>query len=201
MILEVCWDGLWTLSSRLSQFHGHCSWLVCEVALNFFMKLVPSEDLRFSAINHVQSGFAIVLAQVLMSSNVTKPFYNAWRSCCCCCCTIWRLILKVATSSFQSTLWHASIFFEMYGTWTCMHMSLVSLSTNNHYLLISRIGTTRTKNDITNVLKGALRMDQEPCPWKFKGPWKSFKGHIERTKILLCNWWTLKPSVKRQLPC
>ena len=33
MILEVCWDGLWTLSFRLSQFHGHGSWLTWEVAL------------------------------------------------------------------------------------------------------------------------------------------------------------------------
>ena len=34
MILEVCWDELWTLSFGLSQFHGHGSWLVCEVALS-----------------------------------------------------------------------------------------------------------------------------------------------------------------------
>ena len=33
MILEVSWDGLWTLSFGLSQFHGHGSWLVCEVAV------------------------------------------------------------------------------------------------------------------------------------------------------------------------
>ena len=33
MILEVRWDGLWTLSFGLSQFHGHGSWLVCEVAV------------------------------------------------------------------------------------------------------------------------------------------------------------------------
>ena len=33
MMLEVSWDGLWTLSFGLSQFHGHGSWLVCEVAL------------------------------------------------------------------------------------------------------------------------------------------------------------------------
>jgi hypothetical protein len=33
MILEVCWDSLWTLSFGLSQFHGHRSWVVCEVAL------------------------------------------------------------------------------------------------------------------------------------------------------------------------
>ena len=34
MILEVFWDGLWTLSFGISQFHGHGSWLACEVALN-----------------------------------------------------------------------------------------------------------------------------------------------------------------------
>ena len=31
--LEVPWDGLWTLSFGLSQFHGHGSWLMLEVAL------------------------------------------------------------------------------------------------------------------------------------------------------------------------
>jgi hypothetical protein len=30
---EVWWDGLGTLSFGLSQFHGHGSWLACEVAL------------------------------------------------------------------------------------------------------------------------------------------------------------------------
>ena len=29
IISEVSWDGLWTLSFGLSQFHGHSSWLVC----------------------------------------------------------------------------------------------------------------------------------------------------------------------------
>jgi len=33
MSLEVSWDGLWTLSFGLSQFHGLDSWVVCEVAL------------------------------------------------------------------------------------------------------------------------------------------------------------------------
>jgi hypothetical protein len=33
MIMEVCWHALWTLSFGLSQFYGHGSWLVCEVAL------------------------------------------------------------------------------------------------------------------------------------------------------------------------
>ena len=40
MILEVCLDGLWTLSFGLSKFHGHGSWLVCEVAL----KMDPISD-------------------------------------------------------------------------------------------------------------------------------------------------------------
>jgi hypothetical protein len=31
MILEVCWDGLGTLSFGLSQFHGHGSWLMSHV--------------------------------------------------------------------------------------------------------------------------------------------------------------------------
>ena len=35
MMLEVCWDGLWTLFYELSQFHGLGSWLVCEVTLRF----------------------------------------------------------------------------------------------------------------------------------------------------------------------
>jgi hypothetical protein len=43
-ILEVCWDGLWTLSFGLSQFHGHGSWLVCEVALiGLFLEARPCE--------------------------------------------------------------------------------------------------------------------------------------------------------------
>ena len=38
-MLEVCWDGLWTLSFGLSQFHSHGSWLVCEVALRLARNL------------------------------------------------------------------------------------------------------------------------------------------------------------------
>ena len=39
MMLEVSWDGLWTLLLGSQQFHGHGSWLECEVALNNNMKL------------------------------------------------------------------------------------------------------------------------------------------------------------------
>ena len=38
MILKVPWDSLWTLSFGLSQVHGHGFRLVCEVALNFFVR-------------------------------------------------------------------------------------------------------------------------------------------------------------------
>ena len=38
MILEVLWDGLWTLSFGLPQFHGHSSWLMCEVIMSFYDK-------------------------------------------------------------------------------------------------------------------------------------------------------------------
>ena len=34
MISEVSWDSLRTLSYGLSQFHGHNSWLMCEVVLS-----------------------------------------------------------------------------------------------------------------------------------------------------------------------
>ena len=34
MILEVYWNGLLDTSFGLSQFHGHGSWLVCELALS-----------------------------------------------------------------------------------------------------------------------------------------------------------------------
>ena len=39
MILGVPWDALWTFSFGLSQFHGHGSWLVCEVALRAALHL------------------------------------------------------------------------------------------------------------------------------------------------------------------
>ena len=46
MILEMCWDGFWTLSFGLSQFQGHGSWLVCEMALSglvFYFLMSPSK--------------------------------------------------------------------------------------------------------------------------------------------------------------
>ena len=43
MTLEVCWNGLWTRSFGLSQFHGHGSWLVCKMAfISYEPKMVCS---------------------------------------------------------------------------------------------------------------------------------------------------------------
>jgi hypothetical protein len=37
----VSWNSLWTLSFGLSQFNGHGSWLMCEVALSImYMQFV-----------------------------------------------------------------------------------------------------------------------------------------------------------------
>jgi hypothetical protein len=53
MILEVCWDGLWTLSLGLSQFHGHGSWLVCEVALSVPCVIHPKlRNINFHNVIH-----------------------------------------------------------------------------------------------------------------------------------------------------
>ena len=35
MILKASWNGLWILSFGFSQFHGHGSWLMCEVTLRW----------------------------------------------------------------------------------------------------------------------------------------------------------------------
>jgi hypothetical protein len=40
MILEVPWGSLWTISCGLSQFHGHSSWLMCEVSLSMEKELI-----------------------------------------------------------------------------------------------------------------------------------------------------------------
>ena len=56
MILEVCWDSLGTLSFGLSQFHGHGSWLVCEVALNTILNVVETGP-RLAGWAHAWTGY------------------------------------------------------------------------------------------------------------------------------------------------
>jgi hypothetical protein len=36
------WDGLWTFSFGVSQFHGHGSWLLCEVVPNIVFSVTNS---------------------------------------------------------------------------------------------------------------------------------------------------------------
>ena len=43
MILEVSWDGLWTLPFGLSQSHGHGSWLMCEVTLSMLLGIKDAQ--------------------------------------------------------------------------------------------------------------------------------------------------------------
>ena len=47
-----CWDGLWTLSFGLSQFYGHNSWLMCEVALNVKLTFFCHSKKKKPFINH-----------------------------------------------------------------------------------------------------------------------------------------------------
>ena len=51
MNLEVSWEGLWTISFGLSQFHGHSSWLMCEVALNNTMN---SQQFQIKQVGTIQ---------------------------------------------------------------------------------------------------------------------------------------------------
>ena len=46
VILEVCWDGLWTLS--FGSHNGHSTWLVCEVALTYMLWEESSHPLHGS---------------------------------------------------------------------------------------------------------------------------------------------------------
>jgi hypothetical protein len=55
MILEVCWDNLWALSFGPSLFHGHGSWLVCEVALIKEHKICKNNQRDGYYESHIQS--------------------------------------------------------------------------------------------------------------------------------------------------
>jgi hypothetical protein len=77
MILEVSWDGLWTLSFGLSQFHGHGSWLVCEVAL------VPTMEV--GGMNNVNCSVDIKCCRLQKSTTGSRPWeqereYNVWEA-------------------------------------------------------------------------------------------------------------------------
>jgi hypothetical protein len=74
MILEVSWDNLWTLSFGFSQFHGHGSWLVCEVALSKSQHggIVPTFEPRET----IQTWFIIIqVISLLLVLRVGSSFF------------------------------------------------------------------------------------------------------------------------------
>ena len=55
MILEVSWDGLWTLSFGFSQLHDHVSRLMCEVALSHIRLLAHFNEILLLHNFHIMS--------------------------------------------------------------------------------------------------------------------------------------------------
>jgi hypothetical protein len=82
MNMEVCWDGLWTLSYGLSQFHGHGSWLVCEVAFTMddplswhvgpSCSLLPKSLLCTLNIKELAKGHELALDTLRLFSQITQ---------------------------------------------------------------------------------------------------------------------------------
>ena len=94
MSLEVCWDGLWALSFGLSQFHGHGSWLVCDVALNSYGGVKPSSR-----------GFVTreKVALFFVHSTVLARYYLNLR---CCFLLSSATDIIVIQAHIRSVVWH-----------------------------------------------------------------------------------------------
>jgi hypothetical protein len=73
-MLEVCKDGLWTLSFGLPQFHGHGSWLVCEVALRALHTMAGGQE----AADFHQSNCKKPRVQPLDSSHYGRRSRGRW---------------------------------------------------------------------------------------------------------------------------
>ena len=92
MMLEVGWDGLRTLSLWLSQYHGHGSWLVCEVTLS-----VEIADKRlWASMCHVASSLLggqeqwhIIMAHMLSATSFLSQILPSYptHSCVKCLCS------------------------------------------------------------------------------------------------------------------
>ena len=72
MILDVCWDGLWTFSFGLSQFHGDCSWLVLEVALNIYCAIDENLVVCVSIWVIISSGITWTSIEMVIVGLVTR---------------------------------------------------------------------------------------------------------------------------------
>jgi len=72
MSLEVCWDGLWTLSFGLSQSHGHSSWLVCKVA--FSLVFLDNTSLGIQVPFKLKVSLFLELNPTGLISGLSNPF-------------------------------------------------------------------------------------------------------------------------------
>ena len=81
MVLQVSWDGLWTLSFGLSQFHGRGSWLVCESGREWWV-------LHLKHLSHTRSvlhGFGSLLGRPLytfcwaLTNSWSRPLDRVWK--------------------------------------------------------------------------------------------------------------------------
>jgi hypothetical protein len=70
MILEVCWDGLWALSFGLSQFCGHGSWIVCELALSSSVNRLHHKCLPWPHSSPVSSAWATLISMLTNPPNI-----------------------------------------------------------------------------------------------------------------------------------
>ena len=77
------------------------------------------------------------------------------------------------------------------GTWDLVWSGKFQL-TCSHWLRLCRLTSSelgfRTWDRCNLTLRVTLHTNQEPWPWKSKGPWKSFKGRTVGTRILVLQW-------------
>ena len=77
MILEVTWDGLWTRSLGLSQFHGHGSGLVFEVALiRFIFHALQLLSNRFTQRSFCWIGKSTIMHQHASEWKSSLPLFS-----------------------------------------------------------------------------------------------------------------------------
>ena len=97
MMLEVSWNNLRTLSVGLSQFHGHGSWLVCEVALpkpTTTTTLLRLQDWLCQQFHGHGSWLVCEVALPKPTTTTTLLRLQDWRcQVCQCLCMKWDLVL------------------------------------------------------------------------------------------------------------
>ena len=77
MILEVSWDALWTLPFGLSQYPGHGSWLMCEVALTSL--LTTSKRASAPLKNNIAYQIQAIAATLEDTNPTNKDIYLTYK--------------------------------------------------------------------------------------------------------------------------